>query len=231
MNSYDAPWAIKDTECVDAINVDFYKSRCGRKRNGMVAITTTGITSTGIISSCFRHIPGTDETAAELWAVDDSTTPVINRLAGGTTWAAPTLKDNPTGNGWDFTAGSINGKLALAYKTAVARMHFWDGSTVRRGGLAAPDVPVATNSGTAGAYAAILSYYRVRWTVVSGSTTTRRSEPGTSISFTPNGTQNGVVLTRPALANEGETTWETEASTDDITYYVIGSLPDRKSVV
>ena len=224
MNSYDAPWAIKDTECVDAPNVDFYKSRCGRKRGGMAAITTTGITTTGVISSVFRHVPGTDETAAELWAVDDAATPIINRLAGGTTWAAPTLKDAPTGNGWDVTAGSINGKLALAYKSAQARMHFWDGSTVRLGGLiASAGGPSAANT-VAGAYPAVIRYYRTRWTVQSGGVTIRRSEPSPSTAFTPSGTGTAARVTRQTLIDEGETHWELEASTDAITFYNLGAI-------
>ena len=223
MNTYDAPWAIRDNECVEAVNVDFYKSRCGRKRNGMLAATSTGSTTVGTISSLFRHVPGIDETAAEMWSVDDSGTPIINRLAAGTTWAAPTLKDAPTGNGWDFTAGSINGKLALAYKSAQARMHFWDGSTVRRGGLPAPAAPTLANQG-AGAYPAVLTYFRVRWTVYSAGIIQRRSEPGSAASITPSGGGASVRVTQPTVASEGETNWEVEGSTDGVTFYVL-SVP------
>lgn len=147
-NGYDAAWAIKDTECADAVNVDFYKSRFGNKRGGMLAAGVSGMTCTGILSSAFRHVPATDETLAELWVADDAATSIINRLAGGTAWAAPTLKDAPTGNGWDMTAASINGKLALAYKTAQNRLHVWDGTTVRRAGLAFPvAAPAVANQG------------------------------------------------------------------------------------
>lgn len=153
-NGFDAPWAIKDKECADAVNIDFYKSRLGNKRGGMLAPSTTGITCTGIISSAFRHVPTTNEALAEAWIVDDSATPIINRLAGGTTWAAPTLKDAPTGNGFDFTAASINGKLILAYKSAVDRLHCWDTSTVRRLGLLTPTAaPTGANTGSGGTLA------------------------------------------------------------------------------
>lgn len=222
-NGYDAEWAILDTQCADAVNVDFYKARIGNKRGGMSAAGTTGMTMTGTVSSLFRHVPATDETLAELWAVDDST-PIINRLAGGTTWAAPTLKDAPTGNGWDFTAASINGKLVLAYKSGQNRLHAWDSSTVRRMGLPAPAVPTVANNPTGGAYAAVLRYYRVRWTVQSAGITIRRSEASTFASFTPDGAHTAARITQPAVANEGETHWEIEASTDSFTFYLLSTV-------
>lgn len=222
-NGYDPPWAVKDTECVDAVNVDFYKSRLGNKRSGMLQPTTTGTTRTGTTSSLFRHVPSTDETLAELWAVDDTATPIIERLAGGTVWSVPTLKDAPTGNGWDFTAASINGKLILAYKSAQGRLHGWDGATVRRLGLAAPAAPAVANTG-GGAYAAVLRYYRLRWTVQSGGITIRRSEPSSFASFTPSGAGTAARITQAAVANEGETHWEVEASTDSFTFYLLATV-------
>lgn len=221
-NGYDAEWAIRDDECVDNPNIDYYKSKFGNKRGGMTAPSTSGTTRTGTTSSLFRHVPSTDETLAELWAVDDAATPIIERLAGGTAWSAPTLKDAPTGNGWDFTAASINGKFALAYKSAQGRLHFWDGSTVRRGGLAATAAPTAADTG-GGAYAAVLRYYRQRVTVQSGGVTIRRSEPSPYVAFTPSGAGTAARVTRATFPNEGETHWELEASTDSVTFYVIAT--------
>lgn len=152
-NGYDAPWDIADNESADAVNVDNYRTRFANKRGGMALATVTSMSLTGVVSSAFRHVPTISETAAELWLVDDAATPVIDRLAGGTTWAAPTLKDVPTGNGWDFAFASINAKLALAYKSGQNRMHFWDTATVRRGGLAAPAVVTVANTGVGGVIA------------------------------------------------------------------------------
>jgi len=417
-NGYDEPQAIGPNECADAVNIDYYKTKFGNKRGGMAAATITSMSLTGVVSSGFRHVPSTSEAAAEMWLVDDAGTPVIDRLAGGTTWSAPTLKDNPTGNGWDFSFASINGKLALAYKSAQNRMHFWDTSTVRRGGLAAPAVPSIANTGagtgisfdaaasliagsgttfshtvgasatilwvftdasavvtavtfnsvamtqatstilgntyqlwylaspttgahtvaitTAGtvgaasasyiaalttgipdatatilgsgativssitpvadrtwavmgvgdlsgvdptananctrraapgsssslaifdsgapitppalftmtanvtpsssaaitatfqgnavAYSAVARYYRVRWTRQSAGITIGRSEPGTSVAFTPSGTGTAARVTQPSVANEGETHWEVEASLDNVTFYRIATV-------
>jgi hypothetical protein len=224
-NGYDAPWAIFDTECVDAVNVDFYKARLGNKRGGMAATTLTSTTRTGVTSSLFRHVPGTDETLAELWAVDDAATPIIERLAGGTAWAAPSIKDAPTGNGWDFSAASINGKLFLAYKSGQDRLHVWDGSTVRRAGLTDIALPSPADTVAGGAYPAVQRYYRVRLTVQVATVTVRRSEPSPGAAFTPSGVNLAVRVTNSGgLPGEGETHWELEASTDNVLYYRIATV-------
>ncbi len=226
-NGFDPPWAIEDTECVDHVNCDFYKTRFGNKRGGMAAVATTfssGGPFTGTISSLFRHVPGTDQTAAELWAVDDAATNVIGRMAGAVTFAAPTLKDAPTGNGWDWTAATINGLLVLAYKSAQARLHCWDGSTVRRMGLAATAVPTVADVGGGGSYPATLRYYRMRSTVQVAGVTVRRSEPSPSAAFTPDGSHLNATVTKATAIGEGETHWEVEASTDNVTFYRIATV-------
>lgn len=222
INTYDPPWAIADNECVDAINVDWYKSPLGRKRGGLAASGLTGTNFAGgeAIVQLFRHVPGTDDTAAELWATNNQATPKILRLAAGTVFAQPTLKDAPTGNGYDFTFASINGKLFIAYLSAVDRLHVWDGSTVRRAGLAATVAPTAANGGGAGV--ASLRYYRQRSTRQSGGVTLGRSEPSPSVSFTPGA--NGVTVTQAAVINEGETHWEVEGSVDNVTFYRIATV-------
>lgn len=225
LNAYDPEWAIADRECVDAVNVDWYKGRLGNKRGGLLSPTTTNVTRTGTTSSLFRHVPTTDETLAELWAVDDAGTPIIERLTGGTAWSAPTLKDAPTGNGWDVSFASINGKLFLAYKSAQDRLHCWDpvSASVRRTGLAATGAPTCANTG-GGAYAAVLRYYRERSTVQVGGVTIRRAEASASVSFTPSGAGTAARVTQATVINEGETHWEVEASTDNVTFYRIATV-------
>ena len=226
MNAYDPSWALAANECADAVNMDFFRSRCGTKRPGTFDVTSvlSGTTFTGVLSSFFRHVPGTDPTAAELWGVDDAATPIINRLVNVTTWSAPTLKDAPTGNGWEFSAASANGLLALAYKSAVNRLHFWDGATVRRGGIAATGAaPTVANTG-AGAYAAVLRYYRQRSATGNGVVIVRRSEPSAIVSFTPSGGGTAARITQATPVNEGETHWEVEASTDGVTFYRIATV-------
>lgn len=229
-NAIDPPTSprFQDNECLDAVNVDFYRSTLGNKRNGISASSTTfsaGGPFTGKLSRMFRHVPSSDDTLAELWAVDDAATPVVGRKAGGTTFSAPTLKDAITGNAWDVSFASLNGQLFMAYKSAQSRLHVWDGSTVRRSGLPAPAAPVVANNGIAGTYSATVAYWRCRWTEVVGGATVRRSEPSASTAFTPSGANSGVTINRPALANEGETNWEVEVSLDNVTFYVVFGSP------
>ena len=209
------------------MNVDFYRTRFAHKRNGMASVLSSfssGGPFTGTISSVFRHLPSPDQTLAELWAVDDAATNVVGRMAGGTTFVAPTLKDAPTGNGYQWTGTSINGLLMLGYKSGTARMHCWDGVTVRRTGLAATGAPTAADGGGGGGYAAVLRYYRQRSTVQSSGITVRRSEPSASVTFTPSGANLNATVTQATVINEGETHWEVEASTDNATFYRIATV-------
>lgn len=221
-NGTDAPPKLQPTQCVDAVDVDWYQATFARKRNGSSADTMTfssGGPFTGKISTLIRHVPTTDATAAELWAVDDAL--VVGRKAASTQYAAPTLKDALTGNGWDVSGATLNGSLFLAYQSAQARGHLWDGSTVRRASFATPAAPTVANSAGGGTYAATLGYWRVRWVKIASSVTVRRSEPSPSQSFTPDGAHVGVTITQPTVAGEGETHWEIEFSADNITFFVV----------
>jgi hypothetical protein len=221
-NGSDPPIALADRECVEALNVDWYHATVARKRGGATAITNTGIPAAQI-SFLGRHVPGTNDTLAELWAIDDSATPNWRRFLGTTAGSAPTVADAITGAlPWQTTAVSMNGKFFVAYSSAQARLHCWDGSTVRRCGLAAPAAPTAGNTG-AGTYAAVLRYYRVRWTTQASGVTVGRSEPGASVSFTPSGGGTAARVTRPTAAGESETHWELEGSTDNVTFYLLGT--------
>ncbi len=226
INAYDPPWAIKDDECVDALNVDFYKAPLGRKRGGMATVSLTfssGGPFTGTVSALFRHVPGTSDAAAELWGIDDAATPVWGRMAGAATFAAPSVLDAITGNAWDVTAVTINGKLFLAYLSAAGRLHLWDGSTVRRAGLRVSNPPTIADTG-GGAYAAVARTYRQRTTRQVAGITLGRSEPTAGVAFTPSGAGTAARVTQGGTPGEGETHWEIEASTDGATYYRIATV-------
>lgn len=212
---------IAAPQCAEAINVDFYRAALGRKRSGMSAdgvSFSSGGPFTGQVVFLCRHVPGTDETVQEQWAIDSAR--VVGRKAGGATYAAPTLKDALTGTAALTTAATLNGRLFLAYESASARLHVWDGSTVRRAGLASTAAPTVANTG-AGTYAAVLRYYRVRWTQVSGSTILRSSEATPSVSFTPSGAGTAARITQPTPPSEGETHWEVEGSVDNVTFFML----------
>lgn len=223
-NGVDPPQAMSDSHCAEALNVHWFNATFGRKRAGTAATTlTSGFT--GKVSALYRHVPTTDETVAELWGADDSGTPEVKRLTGGTAWAAPTLKDAPTGNGWEFVFASFNGLLYIAYQSAVNRLHVWDPvlNKVRRTGLAVMAVPTVANQG-GGAYAPVLRYYRTRATEQRATITVRRSEYSTSVAFTPGGGGASARVTQGTVPNEDETHWEVEASTDNVTFYRIATV-------
>lgn len=220
-NGADPPLAVPDDQAVEMLNVDRWDGMLGRKRGGSDLVTQTGGTafSSGI-QSLFRHVPGADETAAELWGIDGAATPIVKRMAGGTSFANVTLKDAIATRPQDATAVTLNGKLFVAYDSTQDRLHAWDGSTLRRVGLATPAAPTVANGATLGAYAATLRYYRVRWVDIVGAVRVRRSEPSPSVSFTPDGAHAFARITQPTPPNEGETHWEIEVSTDNATFYI-----------
>jgi len=196
-NGVDPPLALREDECVDAVNVEWFQSTLGRKRRGMTAASvafSSGGPFTGKISSVHRHVPGTDEGEAEQWAVDDAL--VIGRRAAATTFSAPTLKDSLTGNGWDVDFATLGGKCFVAYP----------GTT----GFSTPAAPTVADYGS-GSYAASPRYYRIRWTTVVSSITVSRSPVGASVAFTPSGSGSAARITRPAAAT-GATHWELEVS-------------------
>jgi hypothetical protein len=224
-NGGDSPFSLPDSQCVEAVNVDWYEGNLGRKRGGSTSVSLTFGSAgpfTGPINALFRHIPGADQTAAELWAIDAASPIQFGRLAGGTSWAEVLPADDVDSRPQDTNAVSFNGKLFFAFDSDENRLHCWDGTSLRRVGLATPAVPTVANTG-AGAYAATARRYRVRWTVQSGSVTVRRSEPSAEVSFTPSGGGTAARVTRPTLPGEGETHWELEAAEASGDFYVLAT--------
>lgn len=217
-NGAAPPMDLPDDLAIEARDVEFYRASLARKRAG-ASLEAIGAVFTSPIGALARHVPGQDQTAAELWAVGGTT---VGRMAGASTFSSVTLKDAATGSAWDHRFATLNGKLFHAYDSAVDRLHVWDGTEHRRVGLAAPAAPSAADTG-AGAYAAVKRYYRVRYLIKSGSVIVARSEPSPSMSFTPSGTGAAVRVTKPAAISESETHWELEASADGNTFYLIAT--------
>lgn len=209
------PW----NKCVEALNVDWYRASFARKRGGSTALALTfasGGPFTGQIGSLATHMPSSVRSADELWAMDSAF--VFGRLAGGTTWTQPTQTDAATHQ--YVSAASLNGKLFVAHNSNIDRAHVWDGTSVRRTGLAAPTAgPTVANTG-AGAYAATARYYKARMAVLSGTTPLRLGEASASQVFTPSGAGTAARVTRPATV-EDATHWRVEVSLDDSVYYVL----------
>jgi len=220
-NGADPPDALPEVQCVAAFNVDWYRATLARKRGGSDAINLTGGTNwTGTLSSMFRHVPGAIEGASELWAVDDEATPLVKRLTGGTSWANVTLDDNISGSAQEVNWCSFNGKLFMAYDSAVDRTHVWDPdvSKVRRMGLGVPPAP--TGALAAGAVTDTRTY-KVAWTRQVGGVTVRRSELSAALSQTMAAQQ--TTITRGTAPGEGETHWELYVASTDGIYVLLAT--------
>lgn len=227
MNDFDPASELAPDECEIADDVEFFLSPCGDRRGGSSAITlSAALTAQTAITFLARHLPTIDETDAQLWAWG-VTVGVSSELAyKDTTWHSVTMGDAP-----DLTSPSIyemnaqvaHGKLFLAYNSGVDRLHVWDGTSLRRAGLAPPAAaPTGAETGVGGTFSGT-RYYRVRYTVMSGSAVLRRSEPSNVLTVSPTGTKNGYIVTKPVSIGENETHWELEASLDNGNFYRIAT--------
>lgn len=210
--------AIPEHRALECLNIDFYQAPCGRKRPGSTALALTSATFTGVVSTLMTFQPGNDDTASELWGVDDAATPVVNRLAGGTSWAAPTLIDNITASPWDMNSAVFNGCLYMTYKSAQMRLHCWNQTNVRRVGFAQAGAPTVANTGS-GSYSATARSYRQAWVLISGNVVIRRGEMSTAVSFTPSASGAAARITQSAPVSENETHWELYGAASDGVYY------------
>ena len=234
MNNTDPAIALPEDQCVLAQNVEFIDSMLGERRLGTDAITLPAFLSNkDRITFLLRHLPTSDETAAELWAlgITGTTTAALGRKT--TTWQSEvTISDTPTLTGfyqYQWNAVSIHGKIHFVYKSNQDRMHVWDGTSMRRSGMKAPTAaPTAADTGGAGSFSGT-RYYRVRYTEQVSSVTVRRSEPSAVLTFAPSGTNSAARVTKPSAVSEGETHWELEASLNNTDFYriattVVGTL-------
>lgn len=223
-NGWDSPLDLPEDSAAEARNWHFYEGALGGKRGGSTSVAIVGVSGLNFL---YRFLPGQDETAAEFFAVDNSATNQILRMAAASTFTALTLKDNIAASDTVISMATLNGKLYIAYDGNINRLHVFDPglstTLVRRAGLATPAAASVANTG-AGTYPATLRYYRVQWRVKSGSIIKRQSVLGATVSFTPAGTGTHARVTQPAVANEGETHWVIYGSDDDVLYYELAEV-------
>jgi hypothetical protein len=232
-NDTDSPSELKDDEVVLAENVEFFFGALGERRLGCGPLTITS-----------SHLDDEDLMVyLTQWAFDNDILDqqIFAVSATPTTSATVAVRTNGV---WDEIDGAnltdalntsvpaiyqidteaLNSKLFVAYRSAVDRMHVWDGTNLRRAGLAEPNPPTAADTAVAGSYAGV-RYFRVCVARLSGTTIISRSEPSTTLTFTPAGVFTGAVITQPVvLPGEGETHWIIEASTDGSIFYDIETL-------
>jgi hypothetical protein len=229
LNNSDPSNAIPDDQVTVAQNVEFITSMLGERRRGATAIDISGSDLVGHdrVPFLHRHLPTTDETEAQLWALGVTGTASSSLVYKDTAWQTVSPTDAITISGtyqYQLQAQSLHGKLFIAYKSDQDRLHVWDGTTLRRCGLAEPSAaPTAADSGS-GSFDGD-RYYRVRWALQSSGTTILRSEPSDTLTFSPSGSGSGATVTRPTItgADTGITHWELEASVDSDNFYVIAT--------
>jgi hypothetical protein len=231
MNDQDPAQSLPDDQVVLAENVEFFFSTLGERRRGCEAvdITGSGLGSEAEIVHLNIHLP--KEAAIkdnELWAAgatQNASITLAHRVSGAWSTVVPVdafATDYPSA--LRIQSQSLHGKFFIAAKNAADRLHVWDGNTLRRTGLAQPPAaPNVVDDSVGGSYTGV-RIFRIRYVALAGSVVLRRSEPSAETTFTPLGTKDGAVITRPALINEGETHWEVEASDGDGNFYVIATV-------
>lgn len=219
-NGWDVPEDVPEDMGTEALNWSFYEGGLGSKRPGSESVTATG--NTGFNALFGGYVPGQDETARELWCVDNAATNLIRRMAAGTSFSTLTLPENINANDTVISFAGLNKKLYLAYNGTVNRLKVFDPdystTTVRYAGLPDCAAPTAADA-LSGTYPATVRYYKVCFTEQRNSVTVRRGELSPSLTFTPSGTGEAARVTRPTAPGEGETHWELYASADNELFY------------
>ena len=225
------PLGVPDNYCEEMVNVDLWQSGLGRKRPGMTALSMTGGPAYPSIVGLHRHVPGSDDAVAELWAVSYGLIHASNNIHRRS--AAGVWTDIGDTSGPEGTAmATHNGKLFFVGDQTYVTL--WDGTAFRPVGVPQAGNPTVANTG-AGAYAATLRYYKVAFTVQATGVTTRRGELSARVSFTPSGTGTAARVTMPSAPSYTgpgghgtvalSTHWELYASADDLNYFLISTLP------
>lgn len=212
----NSSFLIAQNQCVEAFNVDWYKSGLGRKRGGSatLSLATAATAFSGGTAALGRFVPAFDQSAAEMWAIDFAHN--FHRLAGGAAWLSPTTVDPITDLSQEVTFVPFNGKLFITGKTAHNRMHCWDPATltIRRTSLNLPGTPTIVLAGGA---ITDTRKWRVAWTKQVSGVTTYRSNLGPATVSTGLVAQQ-ATLTQPAPPGEGETHWELYGASTSSTF-------------
>src|SRR3954468_18510038 len=99
-NDTDPPTSLADNQCTVATNVDFWRNKCGTKRNGGTAITLpSSISSKTEVTFLHRHFPSTDQTAIQLWALGVTLGVSLQLSYKDTAWHDVAFVDAPTNSG------------------------------------------------------------------------------------------------------------------------------------
>ena len=184
---------------LEADNLTFLTDSFMSARNSFTTEVLTSAGFTGEIQWLGRHV--TNDGVEELWAAayNAGTVACARRVAG--TWSAVTLIDTPNPNKLtEMHSVTFNGKLFLAYDSAVNRLHCWDGTSVRKVGLIVSGIGSAANTGS-GSYAATARQYRFSQRLKVGTDIICESELSAVVSFTPSGSGTAARITEPTVVD------------------------------
>jgi hypothetical protein len=231
INNSDSPTLLADNQIVDARNVDLRDGALGSKRRGTAIISMAGSIFDSPVIALIRHTPTNLTSGDELWGIDQNGH-VDRRVAG--VWQGGVARANTnvtiSAANYDANGVSLHGKLFLAALSGVNRLPVWDGTVLRWAGFNQTPVPGVANTAVAGGYTGT-RYVRVRYVQQSAGIVIRRSEPSTSVTFTPTGLNSGIIITKDATTEgagsiyaEAQTHWEVELSTDNVLFYRIATV-------
>lgn len=215
--SDEHPAKLGPNQVAYALNMDYWDGWLGGRRNGVTVKTTPTVPATIL----HRHQPSSDPADDRLWALFANGQVAFYDAAF--TLTVPTVSPSFLFLEYDGSFASLHGKLFIAGKSGLSRMHVYDGSVVRRTGMAAPVAAPSVADTGSGAYT-VTRYFRVRFTEMSGSAVLRRSEPSNTTTFTPSGSGSAARVSRPSLISEGETHWEVEESINGGDWYRLAQL-------
>lgn len=200
---------------LEADNLGYLTDAFVAMRNAFSDEDLTDAGFTGEVQWIGRHV--TDDGVEELWAAayNSGTVACARRVAG--VWSAVTLIDTPNPDSLtEMHSVTFNGKLFLAYDSAVNRLHCWDGTSVRRVGLVVSGVGSVANTGS-GSYTATARQYRFSQRLKVGTDIIAESELSAAVSFTPSGSGTAARITQPTVV---------DSATHWVVYGLISSAGD-----
>src|SRR5215471_2446571 len=233
-NGWDHPLAVPDDMGTEVENVELIETGLGQKRRGTVQVAIGGDTFSGA-SQLYNFIPAQDPTKAELWIVSADTPNKVLRVPD-TNAVNVALADGIEALAQQTSFCAFNGKLYVAYKSGVNRLHVYDPTdtdspnTLRRVGLMAPPPAFVNAADTgSGSYAATPRFYRAQYIRRNAAGALRATSPlSAPLSFTPSGIGSGVSV---GVYDDGATVDPATharfyGSSDGVTFYDLsGEVP------
>lgn len=227
-NGNEDPFLLPNDHCIEALNVDWKGAALGRRRGGsrLCLITESGTAFSSGVRFLARYIPTDDPAVQQGLAIDGAATPIIKHLDLTQGWVLTTHIDNISSLPGEANAVALDGKLFVGYDSTQNRLHVLDRfganptGDLRRAGIPIAAAGTVANTG-AGAYAATIRYYRIRFIRQATGVTILKGELGPVVSFTPSGAGTAARVTRPTAPGEAETHWELFGSPDNSEFFSV----------